>query len=343
MTKDRNSIIAWLAIGAIMVASMVVIGGITRLTHSGLSMTDWKLILGMIPPLNEAEWQSAFDQYKQFPEYQTVNNHFTLSEFKSIFFWEYLHRLIGRLIGIVFIIPFFVFLFRKSIKGKLLFQCLTLLGLGALQGFLGWFMVKSGLIDRPSVSHYRLAIHLSAAFLTFCYIIWVILSLVQPTRTGQGTKELALLSRLLTLVISMQIVFGAFVAGLKAGLVFPTWPKMGNDWIPAAVSTGLRSQGLESLFSQIVSVQFVHRTFAYLVVIMVAVVWVKAKKLNLNRLQNNSVNVLVTLVVIQFLLGVFTLLYLVPVALGVAHQVGALFLLTTSVVLNYTLPTKAVS
>jgi len=338
LMKDRNWIIIWLSTGALMVASMVIIGGITRLTHSGLSMTDWKLIMGMVPPMSEAEWQEAFDQYKQFPEYQKVNSRFTLPEFKSIFFWEYLHRLIGRFIGIVFIIPFFVFLIRKSIRGKLLFQCLTLLGLGALQGFLGWFMVKSGLVDRPSVSHYRLAIHLSAAFITFCYILWVILSLVQPKRTEEGFGKLAILSRLLTAIISLQIVFGAFVAGLKAGLVFPTWPKMGDNWIPEAVTDDLQSDGIISLFSEMISVQFVHRTFAYLVALMVMLVWMQMKKHSLNLWQTNSVNALVVLVLVQFVLGVLTLLFHVPVFLGVAHQIVALVLLSVSIILNYSLP-----
>lgn len=319
---------------------MVLIGGITRLTHSGLSITEWKLIMGTIPPLNDAEWQEVFEQYKQFPEYQKVNSHFTLSEFKSIFFWEYLHRLIGRLIGMVFIIPFIIFLVRKSMSRKLIFQSLALFGLGALQGFLGWFMVKSGLVNRPSVSHYRLAIHLSAAFLTFCYILWIVLSIQRPDRPNSASKRLAILARLLVGVISLQIIFGAFVAGLKAGLVFPTWPKMGADWIPASVILGLQNDGLSSLFSQIVSVQFVHRTFAFVVVAIVGYVWLVARKEALNNFQQKSVQFLVLVVIAQFTLGVFTLLYLVPVWLGVLHQFGALVLLSGSVFLMHGLQFK---
>jgi len=323
-----------------MVAVMVVIGGITRLTHSGLSMTDWKLIMGMIPPLNELEWQVAFDQYKQFPEYQKVNTHFTLSEFKSIFFWEYLHRFIGRLIGIVFIVPFLIFLIRKSLDRKLIGRCLVLFGLGALQGFLGWFMVKSGLVDRPSVSHFRLAIHLSAAFGTFCYIIWVILTLIRPNRNKESTGKLPLRSRLLTMVISLQIIFGAFVAGLKAGLVYPTFPKMGDTWIPKIVGEAFRSEGISSLFSNMISVQFVHRTFAYVVVLLVLFIWSTSRKQNLTGLQKNSINILLITVLVQFTLGVLTLLYLVPVSLAVAHQLGALVLLSGSVVLMYSFPLR---
>ncbi|MBP9152523.1 MAG: COX15/CtaA family protein [Flavobacteriales bacterium] len=330
----------WLAAGAIMVAGMVLIGGITRLTHSGLSITEWKLIMGTIPPLNDADWNEVFEQYQQFPEYQKVNSHFTLSEFKSIFFWEYLHRLIGRMIGMVFIIPFIIFLVRKSMSRKLIFQSLALFGLGALQGFLGWFMVKSGLVDRPSVSHYRLAIHLSAAFLTFCYILWVILSIYMPKSQSLASKRIAILARVLVAVVSLQIIFGAFVAGLKAGLVFPSWPKMGADWIPSSVMNDLQSGGISSLFSQIVSVQFVHRTFAYVVVVLVGYLWFAARKEALSRYQNKIIQLLVVMVLIQFTLGVFTLLYLVPVSLGVIHQFGALVLLSGSVVLMHALPMK---
>lgn len=324
-----------------MVAAMVIIGGITRLTHSGLSMSNWNLIMDAIPPLNEADWNHAFEQYKQFPEYQKVNSHFELADFKAIFFWEYLHRMIGRLIGLVFIIPFVIFLFRKSLPKKLILQCLVLFGLGALQGFLGWFMVKSGLVDRPSVSHYRLAIHLSAAFLTFCYIVWVVLSILRPDTGNRVSKRLAVLSRILVVVISIQILLGAFVAGLKAGLVFPTWPKMGADWIPPMVMDALRTDGMISLFEQPVSVQFLHRAFAYAVVLLVGYIRVVSRKEKLDRSQENSIRFLLGMVVLQFALGVFTLLYLVPVWLGVMHQFGALLLLSGSIVLVHALRLRA--
>lgn len=335
MKRDRKWIILWLALGAAMVALMVLIGGITRLTHSGLSMSDWNLIMGVIPPMNEADWNAAFEHYKQFPEYQKVNSHFELADFKAIFFWEYLHRMIGRTIGMVFIIPFVFFLIRRSLPKKLVLQSLILFGLGALQGFLGWFMVKSGLVDRPSVSHYRLAIHLSAAFITFCYILWVILSILKPNEENQASKRLAVLSRILVVVVSIQIILGAFVAGLKAGLVFPTWPKMGENWMPPMVFEAFRTSGVVSLFDQPVSVQFLHRTFAYVVVLLVAYIWAASRKENLNRFQRNSIQFLLGMVVLQFVLGVLTLLYLVPVSLGVIHQFGALLLLSASIFLMY--------
>ena len=338
MQKDRNAITIWLVSGATMVAAMVLIGGITRLTHSGLSMTDWKLIMGMIPPMNEAEWKAAFEQYKQFPEFLKVNSHFTLDDFKAIFFWEWLHRFLGRLIGIVFILPFIVFIVRKSLRGRLLFKATILLGLGALQGFLGWFMVKSGLVDRPSVSHYRLAIHLMAAFITFCYIFWVVIGLLQPKRNKSPNRTMASLSWVLMSVVSVQIVFGAFVAGLKAGLIYPTFPKMGTEWVPDIIITELGSEGVRSLFSNIVSVQFVHRTFAYLVIAIVIALWWKGRRLNLIPAQRTGIVLAILIVILQFTIGVFTILFGVPISLALAHQFGALILLTSSVYLVYHFP-----
>lgn len=338
--RDKNWISIWLATGGIMVVLMVLIGGITRLTHSGLSISDWNLIMGVIPPMNETDWNTAFEQYKQFPEYQKVNSHFKLADFKAIFFWEYLHRLIGRIIGLLFIIPFVIFLMRKSLSKKLLLRSLALFALGALQGFLGWFMVKSGLVDRPSVSHFRLAIHLSAAFLTFCYIVWVILSIQFPDRSSQVSARFGFLARLLMSVVAIQVVLGAFVAGLRAGLVFPTWPKMGEDWIPPMVLAALDHDGLSGLFSQMVPVQFIHRSFAYVVVALVGYLWFASSKEILNSFQRSTLYFLIIMVLLQFALGVFTLLFLVPVWLGVLHQLGALVLLTGCVVLSYTTPLK---
>ena len=168
--KYDKGLVRWLMLGCVLIAAMVVIGGITRLTHSGLSMVEWKLIMGSVPPLNEAEWQDTFEKYKQFPEYKIMHNHFTLEDFKSIFMWEYLHRLLGRLIGLVFIFPFIYFLVKKRISKELLPKLILILIWGGFQGFLGWFMVKSGLVDNPNVSHFRLAIHLITAFGLCCYI-----------------------------------------------------------------------------------------------------------------------------------------------------------------------------
>ncbi len=318
-------VIVWLLTGCALIFLMVVIGGITRLTNSGLSMVDWKLIMGMIPPLSEEDWVATFNQYKQFPEYKEVNYLFTLEEFKAIFFWEYLHRLIGRIIGIVFIIPFFYFLITKKIQGNLMRKCLVLLAMGAFQGFLGWWMVKSGLVDNPDVSHYRLAIHLIAAFLTFAYTFWVALSLIYYNVERQNIPFMRKGVAVLFVVTILQIVYGAFVAGLNAGFIMNTWPKMGDTWISESVTA--MEPFWTNFLDGIGGVQFIHRYLAYVVVGVVVFLFFKKSKFELNNIQLKSLTGLMVVVFAQFLLGVFTLLYAVPVWLGVVHQVGAFFLL----------------
>ncbi|MCL4163044.1 UNVERIFIED_CONTAM: hypothetical protein GTU68_039795, partial [Idotea baltica] len=204
---------------------MVIVGGITRLTHSGLSISNYKLISGTIPPMNEVEWNAAFDLYKQYPEYQKLNTHFTLEEFKDIYFWEWIHRVIGRFIGLVFILPFLYFLIRKQLSKSTIKKSVILLILGGFQGFLGWYMVKSGLVDRPDVSHYRLAAHLTTAFLTFAYTFWVALDLMFPNKRVVD-KKLRNFIRLGLVVLIIQIIYGAFVAGLDAGWIHNHWPLM---------------------------------------------------------------------------------------------------------------------
>lgn len=327
--NSHTSVIIWLLTGCAIIFLMVVIGGITRLTESGLSMVDWKLFMGMVPPLNEKDWIETFNQYKQFPEYKEVNFMFTLEEFKSIFFWEYLHRLIGRLLGIVFIIPFIYFIITKKITGKLMRQCLIILGMGAFQGFLGWWMVKSGLVDNPDVSHYRLAVHLIAAFLTFAYTFWVALSLIYKGVERPNVPFMRKWIAVLFVLTVIQIIYGAFVAGLNAGFVKNTYPKMGDSWIADSV-TALEPFWI-NFIDGIGGVQFVHRTLAHFVVGLVLFILLKANQFDLNKFQKNSLIAMLTIVFVQFMLGIFTLLYAVPVWLGVTHQVGAFFLLATVV------------
>ncbi len=327
--NSNKSIILWLLTGCILIFLMVVIGGITRLTNSGLSMVDWNLFMGMVPPLNEKEWLTAFHQYQQFPEYQQVNFHFSLEEFKSIFFWEYLHRLIGRIIGMVFIIPFFYFLIKKKLTKKLTIQCLIILFMGGFQGFLGWWMVKSGLVDNPDVSHYRLAVHLIAAFLTFAYTFWVALQLIYKNEERKDVPFMRKWVFILFAVTILQIIYGAFVAGLNAGFVMNTWPKMGDQWISDSV-TAIKPLWL-NFIDGIGGVQFVHRYLAYIVVGLVIFLLMKSAKYDLTKLQSKSLIALLCVVFLQFLLGIFTLLMAVPVWLGVVHQVGAFFLLGTIV------------
>ena len=330
MGSEQKPIIIWLLSGCFLVASMVVIGGITRLTHSGLSMVEWKLIMGTIPPLNEVEWKETFDKYKQFPEYKLKHFHFTLEEFKGIFFWEYLHRLLGRIIGIIFIIPFVIFWIKGKFSKTTLKHLFVILGLGALQGFLGWFMVKSGLSKDPNVSHYRLATHLITAFGLYCYILWVALSLIfsfkeENNSSIQSTYKLGIPLLILT---TIQIIYGAFVAGLKAGLVYNTWPKMGSEWIAESIPYMFQKEGIISFADNMATIQFIHRILALIVFFFVAYIFAKARVLSLNKYQKQAIQFLMVIVTIQFTLGVFTLVLAVPVTLGVLHQIGALALLS---------------
>tara|TARA_Y100001933_G_scaffold260608_2_gene313122 strand:- start:591 stop:1610 length:1020 start_codon:yes stop_codon:yes gene_type:complete len=324
--KDNKAVITWLLIGCALIFVMVVVGGITRLTHSGLSITNYRLISGTIPPMNEAEWQEAFDLYKQYPEYQKLNQHFTLEDFKDIYFWEWLHRVIGRLIGLVFIIPFLYFLIRKQLTKPTIKKALVLLALGAFQGFLGWYMVKSGLIDRPDVSHYRLAAHLTTAFITFAYTFWVALDLMFPKRKTVD-KSFRNLIRVGLAVLIVQIVWGAFVAGLDAGFIHNHWPMMSEGKLMHETVYIEQTPLLKNFVEGRSGVQFVHRYLAYVVVGIIALIAYKAHKRNLTSYQKNGVNMLALLVLVQFVLGVLTLIYAVPVWLGVVHQVFAFFLL----------------
>ena len=333
MNRKDKPVVIWLLTGCLLIFVMVVIGGITRLTNSGLSMVDWKLIMGMLPPLSEAEWLSTFKKYQQFPEYQQVNFMFTLEEFKAIFFWEYLHRMIGRFIGMVFIIPFFIFLIKKRLSKKVIGQSIILLAMGTFQGFLGWWMVKSGLNKDPDVSHYRLAIHLITAFITFAYTFWVALGIIYPGVSSQKlTKPKNLLVVLLVMVI-IQIVYGAFVAGLNAGFVMNTYPKMDDQWMHNSV-TAMQPLWL-NFIDGIGGVQFVHRIMAHLIVALIVYLLIISVKFKITSIQQKSLYVLIVAVFIQFLLGVFTLLFAVPIALGVIHQVGAFILLGTVVFALY--------
>ncbi len=326
MKKDNNKVIYWLLTGCLLIFIMVVVGGITRLTHSGLSISNYKLISGTIPPMNETEWNEAFDLYKQYPEYQKINNQFTLEDFKDIYFWEWIHRVIGRFIGVVFIIPFLYFLITKQLSKPTIRKSIILMLLGGFQGFLGWFMVKSGLIERPDVSHYRLAMHLTAAFITFAYTLWVALDLMYPVKRTINIKFRNLL-RLTLGILLVQIIYGAFVAGLDAGFLHNHWPLM-NDGTLIHESVYIEQSPIIMNFIQGKSgVQFIHRYLAYIVVGFIVLVWYKGKQIEKNKIQTNSLHIILIIVGVQFLLGIFTLIHRVPITLGVLHQVVAFFLL----------------
>lgn len=314
--------VTWLITGCVLIACMVVLGGITRLTDSGLSITEWKPIMGAIPPLNEAEWNVAFDKYKQIPEYTLSNPHMDLAGFKRIFFWEYLHRNWGRLMGLVFAVPFVLFWRRGLLQGWLFKRSLWILLAGGLVGALGWFMVASGLQDRADVSHYRLAIHLCAAFAVFTLVLWTVFDLRGSRRTfsPDGTAA-GKWARVLLLLLFVQVVWGAFTAGLDAGTIYNTWPLMNGEFMPENVLA--HGTLLKDLTDHKDGVQFVHRWFAVLVAAAYVVYAWRFRSSSLGGLPVW----LVAAVLVQFLLGVVTVLTQVRIELGVLHQFGALLLL----------------
>jgi len=298
-------------------------------------MTDWHLVTDTFPPLSEEKWVQAFEEYKKFPEYQKINIHndFTLSDYKFIYFWEWFHRFIGRIIGLVFLIPFIYFLFRKRLSSETIKKCFILLGMGAFQGFLGWFMVKSGLIDNPDVSHFRLALHLTFAFITFAYTLWVALDLIYPNR-NEAIILLRKIAGFGLIFLLLQIIYGGFVAGLNAGLIHNHWPLMSDgQFLHESVILEKDSWFLR-LTEGKSGVQFVHRTLAYVVVGLILFLAFKSHQFDLTKQQKTGINALVIIVFLQFGLGVFTLLYSVPLWLGLTHQVVAFFLLTA---MTYTL------
>ncbi|MCB0795511.1 MAG: COX15/CtaA family protein [Flavobacteriales bacterium] len=324
MERSRHgAVVFWLITGCVMIACMVVIGGITRLTGSGLSITEWDPILGALPPMNAAEWEEAFAKYKRIPEYTLVNPDMDLAGFKDIFFWEYLHRNWGRLMGLVFLIPFVVFLRTKRISGWLLRRCWAILLGGALVAALGWFMVASGLSDRPDVSHVRLAIHLCAAFVVFSLVLWTVFDLLEERRAfGATLTGPGLWSRLLLVLLAVQVVWGAFTAGLDAGKIYNSWPLMNGQFLPENV------RAFGDLWTDLADhrdgVQFIHRNLAWLVA---GATLVFALRYRREAALEYRWSWLAAMVIVQFILGVYTVLGQVPLGLGVAHQLGALVLL----------------
>lgn len=323
----RRHLRIWLWSGALLTFVILVVGGITRLTQSGLAIVEWRPILGVIPPLSDADWQAAFDAYRQYPEYQLLRRGMTMAEFQFIFFWEYLHRLVARLIGVVFIIPFAVFALRGYFNGVLLRRALLLFGLGAFQGVLGWLMVASGLVDHPHVSHYRLAAHLSVAFVIFGICLWTAADLADrgpsfpPAPTRRFTcRWLYVLGALL----GLQIVWGAFVAGLDAGFLYNTFPLMGSSWLPASALS--LSPLVVNFVENPVAVQWVHRVLGTVLALTALGVVVELWRRRAPAPSRHWGLAFVGLLLVQYLLGVLTLLYHVPISLGVIHQATAMVL-----------------
>ena len=333
MRNDRQ-IAMWLVFCSAVVLGMIILGGATRLTHSGLSMVEWKPLIGIIPPLSEAQWITVFEKYKQFPEYQKVNLGMDLDGFKSIFMYEYLHRVLGRLIGIFFFVPFVYFAVKGRIKAGLMPKLVVMFFLGGLQGLLGWYMVKSGLVNDPHVSQYRLTAHLGAAVLIYGYMLWVAFGLLWPGagKHDQGTARVARWSLVLLALIYLMILSGGLVAGTRAGFAYSTWPLMGSSFIPS----GLYANWL-SMFEDITTIQFNHRMFAYLLLILVSSFCWLVYKAKVSSQSSLAVLLLMLALLIQVVLGISTLLLHVPVAVAVAHQGGAIVTFTAMLFTSHSL------
>lgn len=314
----------WLYAMAAFVLLMVVVGGITRLTESGLSITSWKPISGTIPPLSDADWQAEFDAYQQIPQYEVNNSWMTVDDFKVIFFWEYLHRLLGRLLGVLFIVPFLVFLVQKRFTPQLAVPLFGLFILGGFQGALGWWMVSSGLSELTSVSQYRLAAHLMAASLLFIALIYVPRSLEPGRVPGLVASQNILWAAILLALIILQIGAGAFVAGLDAGLGYNTWPLMDGAIIPDGL--GIMQPAWRNLFENNLTVQFIHRGIAYAIVLYLGVLLWRQSRAGGFAGVHGWLPRLGLLVLLQVALGIATLLNAVPISLAVGHQALAFML-----------------
>ena len=329
---DRQ-IAYWLFFCAAVIFGMILLGGVTRLTSSGLSMVDWKPIMGVIPPMTQTDWQEMFLKYQQFPEYQKINVGMSLEDFKPIFMYEYLHRVLGRLIGVIFIVPFLFFYFSRRIKTGLTPKLVIMLIGGGCQGLLGWYMVKSGLVDNPHVSQYRLTAHLGAAVLIYGFILWTAFGLVLTARAQP--VELQRFSIGLSALIYLMILSGGLVAGTHAGNAYSTWPLMGDSFVPAGLYA--MTPAWLSAFEDITTIQFNHRMFAYLIVALVVAFAIRAFRFGIVGHLKAGIFCLIGLLGMQVTLGISTLIFYVPIPVAAAHQVGAVALLTASLFISHCL------
>ncbi|KAL8538863.1 hypothetical protein ACS0TY_000748 [Phlomoides rotata] len=344
--KARKAVGIWLFVSAAWVFSMVILGGVTRLTRSGLSMTDWKFT-GSLPPLSDDDWLVEFKKYKQSPEYQRINKGMSLDDFKFIYWMEYGHRMWGRALGIMFALPFSYFLRKGYITPRLGLRLSGLFALGAGQGLIGWWMVKSGLEEpaseyvEPRVSPYRLAAHLTSAFVIYSGLLWTALSVVMPEPPAksvawvQGAAKVKRLALPVSILVGITAVSGAFVAGNDAGRAFNTFPKMGDAWIPEDIF--ILKPLLRNFFENTATVQLDHRLLATATLLSICGLWVSTRKLDIHPAIRSLIGGTMGMAAIQVTLGISTLLSYVPVSLGTAHQAGALTLLSLMILLNHTL------
>lgn len=326
--RNARIIALWLFVVVAMVFVMVLIGGLTRLTHSGLSMVSWEPLTGWIPPMNEADWQALFNDYKRFPEYEKINRGMTLDGFKEIFWLEFIHRVWGRVIGVVFLLPMVFFAARGWMRGGLLWRAIGLFVLGGLQGVMGWYMVMSGLVDRPDVSQYRLTAHFGLALVIIGYALWLAHDLLVQARGAAMVATVPARARRLgwglAVLVFVTALSGGLVAGLDAGFAFNTFPDMNGAFIPDGFLGS--TPAYMSLFEDIPTVQFDHRLLAEATFFSVLAFWLYARRLALSSAQRRIIGGLALMAVVQVGLGIATLLLAVPVSLASLHQAGAVVL-----------------
>ncbi len=336
MDKQQRPIAIWLFLCCAAIFAMVVLGGVTRLTGSGLSMVQWEPLMGILPPLDHAQWQETFRLYQQFPEYKLRNYSMNLAEFKSIFWLEYFHRLLGRAIGVIFFVPLLYFIVTGRVRKSLIPRLAGMFVLGGLQGLMGWYMVKSGLVDNPHVSPYRLTAHLGLAFIIYAYIFWTALDLYFPRTSGMAiSRRLKQAALLLTLGIFITVLSGGFVAGLKAGYAFNTFPLMDGHLVPESIFA--LSPLWTNFFENIATVQFDHRVMATLMFLLIPLFWLFATRRELPPRARLGSHLLLAMLVVQISLGISTLLLYVPIPLAAAHQAGALVLFTLALFVTHEL------
>jgi cytochrome c oxidase assembly protein subunit 15 len=329
-TNPHRAVRWWLISVAALIALMVLVGGATRLTESGLSIVEWKPVTGSVPPLSEAQWTEAFEAYKKIPQYRELNAGMSLSEFKEIYWWEWSHRFLGRFIGVAYLLPFLFFLWRGGLSGELKRRLWLLFALGGLQGAVGWWMVASGLTERVEVSQYRLATHLMLALLIFAGIVWTVRRLAERPQIVTPAR-LRFTSVLLLIVTFVQIYFGALVAGLRAGRAYNTWPQIDGAFIPAGDRLWFETPWWRNMFDNVLTVQFEHRMTAYALFVLAALHAFDAVRSRAGRAASGAL-LLLGAVGLQAVLGILTLLNQVPIDLALSHQAVAIVVLTIAIV-----------
>ena len=337
----QRPVALWLLACCALVFAMVVVGGITRLTHSGLSIVEWQPLVGALPPLDEQQWQATFAKYRETPEFRLRNHDMTLEGFKGIFFWEYLHRLLGRLVGVVFFVPFLYFLARGRIRGSVAWKLAAIFLLGGLQGALGWYMVKSGLVDDPRVSPLRLAAHLGMAFLLFALMAWTALGLLRPATAADVPPRVRALSTTLVGVVFVMVLSGALVAGIRAGFAYNTWPLMNGKVVPDEIL--MIEPWWNNFVYNMATVQFDHRGIAYLIAVVAVVTWASARSGVSDAYARRWSHALLAAVAVQIGLGIATLLMRVPVPLAAVHQAGAMIVFSCALGLRHSLRRVAIT